>query len=123
MCYAPVSSFMPDREMESPSIRTSRGPLALMAVGALVLLVIIGTATWLAQVTTELSADVLQARAARTAASDELETMLDAETGQRGYILTGDPSYLEPYTRARARLQHIGGQLCGHLRQPGRGAD
>jgi signal transduction histidine kinase len=89
--------------MESPSIRTSRGPLALMAVGALALLIIIGTATWLAVVTTELSADVLQARAARTAASDELETMLDAETGQRGYLLTGDSSYLEPYTRAQAR--------------------
>jgi signal transduction histidine kinase len=89
--------------MESPSTRSSRGPLALMAVGALALLIIIGTATWLAVVTTELSADVLQARAARTAASDELETMLDAETGQRGYILTGDPSYLEPYTRAQAR--------------------
>jgi signal transduction histidine kinase len=74
-----------------------------MAVGALVLLVIIGTATWLAQVTTELSANVLQARAARTAASDELETLLDAETGQRGFLLTGNSSYLQPYLRARAR--------------------
>jgi PAS domain S-box-containing protein len=26
--------------------------------------------------------------------------LLDAETGQRGYILTGDPSYLEPHDRA-----------------------
>jgi PAS domain S-box-containing protein len=25
--------------------------------------------------------------------------LLDAETGQRGYVLTGDPSYLEPYNR------------------------
>jgi signal transduction histidine kinase len=74
-----------------------------MAVGALALLVIIGTATWLATVTTGLSADVLQARAARTAASDELETLLDAETGQRGYLLTGENVYLQPYTRARAR--------------------
>jgi signal transduction histidine kinase len=89
--------------MDSPGTGTSRGPLALMAVGALVLLVIIGTATWLAQVTTELSANVLQARAARTAASDELETMLDAETGQRGFLLTGNISYLQPYLRARAR--------------------
>jgi hypothetical protein len=26
-----------------------------------------------------------------------LQHMLDAETGQRGYLLTGDPRYLEPY--------------------------
>jgi CHASE3 domain sensor protein len=26
--------------------------------------------------------------------------VLDAETGQRGYIITADPSYLEPFNRA-----------------------
>jgi CHASE3 domain sensor protein len=29
-----------------------------------------------------------------------LSTVKDAETGQRGYIITGDESYLEPYARA-----------------------
>jgi signal transduction histidine kinase/CheY-like chemotaxis protein len=29
-----------------------------------------------------------------------LSTVKDAETGQRGFIITGDESYLEPYTRA-----------------------
>jgi PAS domain S-box-containing protein len=29
-----------------------------------------------------------------------LQHVADAETGQRGYILTGDPAYLEPYTDA-----------------------
>src|ERR1700678_3565388 len=29
-------------------------------------------------------------------------TATDAETGQRGYLLTGRPSYLEPYKAARA---------------------
>ena len=33
-----------------------------------------------------------------------LSTMKDAETGQRGYLLTGDEAYLEPYTAARAVL-------------------
>lgn len=33
-----------------------------------------------------------------------LSSLIDAETGQRGYILTGMDSYLEPYTRANARL-------------------
>ncbi len=39
----------------------------------------------------------------------ELEEILslikDAETGQRGYLLTGDNRYLEPYNQARALLQ------------------
>ena len=30
--------------------------------------------------------------------------LLDAETGQRGYILTGNPSYLEPYNRAAPNI-------------------
>jgi CheY-like chemotaxis protein/CHASE3 domain sensor protein len=33
-----------------------------------------------------------------------LSTMKDAETGQRGYLLTGDDTYLEPYTAAKATL-------------------
>lgn len=31
-------------------------------------------------------------------------SVIDAETGQRGYILTGLDSYLDPYTQASARL-------------------
>jgi CHASE3 domain sensor protein len=34
-----------------------------------------------------------------------LSTMQDAETGQRGYILTGTPQYLEPYDHAVAELR------------------
>src|ERR1700679_1086180 len=33
-----------------------------------------------------------------------LSTLKDAETGQRGYLLTGDESYLEPYSSAVAAL-------------------
>lgn len=34
--------------------------------------------------------------------------MKDAESGQRGYVITGDAAYLEPYTRARAGItDHI----------------
>jgi adenylate cyclase len=31
-------------------------------------------------------------------------TIQDAETGQRGYLLTGDESFLQPYTRAEGRI-------------------
>jgi CheY-like chemotaxis protein/CHASE3 domain sensor protein len=33
-----------------------------------------------------------------------LSTMKDAETGQRGFLLTGDEAYLEPYSNAKAAL-------------------
>src|SRR6266404_8034542 len=33
-----------------------------------------------------------------------LSTLKDAETGQRGYLLTGEPAYLEPYRDAVDRL-------------------
>jgi signal transduction histidine kinase/DNA-binding response OmpR family regulator/CHASE3 domain sensor protein len=33
-----------------------------------------------------------------------LSTLKDAETGQRGYLLTGDESYLEPYLTAKSAL-------------------
>jgi CheY-like chemotaxis protein/CHASE3 domain sensor protein len=42
-------------------------------------------------------------------AMDQLENLLsmvkDAETGQRGFLLTGTEPYLEPYTNAKAGLQ------------------
>lgn len=33
-----------------------------------------------------------------------LSSLKDAETGQRGYLLTGDPAYLDPYRDAVSRF-------------------
>ncbi len=35
---------------------------------------------------------------------DMMSTLKDAETGQRGYLLTGDPEYLEPFHTAKSQL-------------------
>ncbi|HVZ42471.1 MAG TPA: CHASE3 domain-containing protein [Ramlibacter sp.] len=40
----------------------------------------------------------------RSALNTLLVHMLDAETGSRGYLLTGDPRYLEPYNVAAAQI-------------------
>lgn len=40
-----------------------------------------------------------------------LTTMMDAETGQRGYLLTGRDEYLEPYRTARAHVHQDVEQL------------
>ena len=39
-----------------------------------------------------------------TALDDVLSLAKDAETGQRGYLITGDETYLEPHTAAVARI-------------------
>src|ERR1700722_8871836 len=43
-----------------------------------------------------------------TALEDVLSTVKDAETGQRGYLLTGNESYLQPYSAA---AQEMGARL------------
>jgi CHASE3 domain sensor protein len=43
-----------------------------------------------------------------TAAADLLSAVRDAETGQRGYLLTGNSHYLEPYLRVHSQIR---GQL------------
>ncbi|WP_240980031.1 CHASE3 domain-containing protein [Ramlibacter agri] len=42
----------------------------------------------------------------RNAVNHLLQQVLDAETGSRGYLLTGDPRYLEPYNAAVAEISH-----------------
>ncbi len=41
----------------------------------------------------------------RAAVNSLLQSMLDAETGQRGYLLTGNDTYLEPYDKAMTAVQ------------------
>ncbi len=40
-----------------------------------------------------------------------LEAIQNAETGQRGYIITGDASYLEPYSKAKENYLQISNQV------------
>ena len=89
----------------APQIRSSRIPLVLMAAGVLVLVAIVTTSIVLAAQTVILGADMDRARVMRTAVSTELEVLLDAETGQRGYLLTMKDSYLAPFRTSRPRAQ------------------
>jgi signal transduction histidine kinase len=54
---------------------------------------------------------------ARTNLRDVRLDLLDAETGQRGYLLTGEPSYLEPYQKAVDRIAASLARLDGHYLQ------
>jgi CHASE3 domain sensor protein len=57
-----------------------------------------------------------------TAINDLMVSLEDAETGQRGYLITGDEDYLEPYRRASdqlavdfARLRNLVGDNSAQL--------
>jgi hypothetical protein len=52
-----------------------------------------------------------------------LSTMRDAETGQRGFVITGDEEYLQPYTRAlREAATELADPRAARLRQSPHGA-
>ncbi len=77
--------------------------------GAIVLVVLGVLATfWAFQQIEETGAARQQISAVTTRADDLLSALIDAETGQRGFSLTGDETFLEPYLTVR---DHVSGQL------------
>ena len=49
-------------------------------------------------------ANIEQAQQTRSTLNKLMQNLLDAETGQRGYLLTGDVTYLQPYTSALGEI-------------------
>jgi PAS domain S-box-containing protein len=49
--------------------------------------------------------------ATRTAIQETFSLLQDAQTGQRGYVITGDPAFLQPYRRAVDELGRNDGEL------------
>ncbi|MET0640267.1 MAG: CHASE3 domain-containing protein [Hyphomicrobium sp.] len=68
--------------------------------GLLTLAVLVAVSFWLLEKTSASTEDVLMARTQRTSLTRLLSTIQDAETGQRGFLLTGENRYLEPYEAA-----------------------
>jgi CHASE3 domain sensor protein len=54
-------------------------------------------------------ADIDEAQKGRGTVNQILQNMLDAETGQRGYLLTGEASYRQPYDTA---IKEVDGNLA-----------
>lgn len=67
-------------------------PLAVIAVA---LVVFINEASY--HNTVKSVSDMENAQSTRSALNELMQSMLDAETGQRGYLLTGNQVYLAPY--------------------------
>jgi signal transduction histidine kinase len=83
-------------------------PLAVLAAA---FLIFINEASF--RKSTDAAAAIEEAQLTRGAINKLLQHVLDAETGQRGYLLTGDARYLEPYNTAVADID----QTLDTLRQ------
>jgi len=81
---------------------------AALQIGIPALLIFIGWNAYLAvnhlnRVQT-IAALTLESSAIQAELSGVLKDMTDMETSQRGYLLTGNPAYLQPYTEAKGRI-------------------
>jgi CHASE3 domain sensor protein len=96
----------------SPNLVRAIGPSGVLSPGlltgfVLIVLVLVGTLV-VGLVNLRRVADATDAvehtNAVETGLERLLATLVDAETGERGFIITGNPSYLEPYDRARREI-------------------
>ena len=88
----PLSSFAPSRGAIS---------LILALLSALVLIGISETGNRQSSLSLQ---RIETSTRTRNQVTQLLQQMLDAETGSRGFLLTGDPRYLEPYNAAVAEI-------------------
>jgi CHASE3 domain sensor protein len=82
---------------------------AALQIGAPALLAFIAWNAYLAvnhlQRVQKTAALALESSAIQAELSGVFKDLTDMETGQRGYLLTGDPAYLQPYTDAKGRIE------------------
>jgi CHASE3 domain sensor protein len=82
---------------------------AALQIGVPAVLAFIGWNAYLAvdhlQRLRKTAALTLESSAIQAKLSGVLKDLTDMETGQRGYLLTGDPAYLQPYTDAKSRIE------------------
>lgn len=99
-----VSSVDNDPTASTPAARHKLA--ALVAIAALV--AAMGVTTYLLDAERAAAATEVRAAFGGSITLGELATaMVDTETGQRAYLLMGEPEFLEPYTQARARLGFV----------------
>ena len=78
--------------------------LVSMAAGGVILILIVVASVVLAVRNAETRAALAHAQHVQAGLFRLLQSMQDAETAQRGFLLTGKESYLEPYHRALGQL-------------------
>jgi methyl-accepting chemotaxis protein len=87
----------------------------LLAISAVILLVIVGLSYNQWRQYAVANAEARRARDVTQSVERLFLTLVDAETGQRGFLLTGEDRYLEPYSRAIQSIPVELSQLTGLL--------
>ncbi|WP_332658448.1 sensor histidine kinase [Brevundimonas sp.] len=91
----------------------SRSVVSLLA-GAIALLLIVNIGVFvMLQRTSDFNDSVEKGQRIRLVANEVMTLSVDAETGQRGFLLTGQVEYLEPYNTATAQLPDHLDELAG----------
>ena len=91
----------------------SRTPLAviLLAAGFFALIIIVVATFWLGQRARQYASDVTHVRELRVSAVELKNALLTAESGQRGYLFSGNDIYLAPFDSAKAAARREAGEL------------
>ena len=102
-------------------MRRGLAPLIIAAAGLVVVLVVVGFAVTARgfQSVRNASREEQRAQSAVATATQVEKLVLDLETGTRGYVLTGQDRYLEPWRAAQRRLP---GEVAELRREVGGGA-
>ena len=102
----PVSS--PDREHvyheHGLSVKPSLKIAAWLAGAALLVVVGVTASLWTFRQVEQAAAIRAHTHSLIDAASGLMSSLTDMETGQRGYLLTGDEAYLQPYLAEREKV-------------------
>jgi signal transduction histidine kinase/CHASE3 domain sensor protein/FixJ family two-component response regulator len=92
-----------------PKMKTGTVPggWLLGAITAVLLLVAVAVPWWLVQSVRSARVAVGHTHDVISTTQKFLSVLQDAETGQRGYLITGENSYRQPYDAALARIQDL----------------
>ncbi|HET6247197.1 MAG TPA: CHASE3 domain-containing protein [Tepidisphaeraceae bacterium] len=90
-------------------MKQGSGLTTVFSLMAFVLIASAGAMYWMGMAAIDSERAVVRQHGVVSSLNQTLSTLKDAETGQRGYLLTGDASYLDPY---HAALKQINVQLA-----------
>lgn len=79
--------------------------LVILTIGLLLTLVVVAYSCRAALGYDRLNDQVQRTHEVKEELSEILRLLVDAETGQRGYLITDDPAYLEPYQEATSQIE------------------
>ena len=91
--------------MSATNANFVRTTFLMLIVGTIVLNGIILSSLWLVDRSRETFTYIIHERDIRRASADLLQTLVDAETGQRGFLLTQDESFLNVYEKAMTNVR------------------